>query len=232
MIVDLIIPALDEEGAIGPVVQGFLAWRGRGILRRVVVVDNGSCDETARRAAEAGAVVVAEPRRGYGSACLCGIQAIRADPPEIVVFADGDGAADAADLPRLLAPISLGRAELVIGSRVRRSQPEALTRPQRFGNALAAGLLGTIYGAVATDLGPYRAIRFDTLERLGMSDPDFGWTVEMQVKAAKLGVRTAEVEVESHARRAGQSKISGDLRGAAKAGLKILSTLARHARPR
>ena len=229
MIVDLIIPALDEEGAIGPVVLGFLAWRGRGILRRVVVVDNGSTDATARCASEAGALVVAEPKRGYGSACLCGIHAIAADPPEVVVFADGDGAADPADLPRLLAPIALGRAELVIGSRVRRSRPEALTRPQRFGNALAAGLLGAIYGAQATDLGPYRAVRFDTLARLGMSDPDFGWTVEMQVKATKLGVRTQEVEVESHARRAGQSKISGDLRGAAQAGLKILGTLARHA---
>lgn len=229
MIVDLIIPALDEEGSIGPVVQGFLAWSARGILRRVVVVDNGSTDETARVAAAAGAQVVAEARRGYGSACLCGIQAIRADPPEVVVFADGDGAADPGDLPRLLAPIALGRAELVIGSRVRRSRPEALTRPQRFGNALAAGLLGAIYGATATDLGPYRAVRFDALERLGMSDPDFGWTVEMQLKAAQRGLRTVEVEVESHARRAGQSKISGDVRGAAKAGLKILGTLARHA---
>lgn len=229
MRLDLIIPALDEEEAIGPVVRGFLEWRPRGILRRVVVVDNGSTDATAARATEAGAEVVPCAVRGYGSACLAGIAHLEADPPEVVAFADGDGSDDPLDLPRLLAPIALGRADLVIGSRVARSRPEALTPPQRFGNALATRLLGSLYGAVATDLGPFRAIAWSSLMRLGMRDPDYGWTVEMQLRAAQEGLRTTEIEVESHARVAGRSKISGTVRGVVGAGIKILSTLVRHA---
>lgn len=219
----LIIPALDEEANIGGVVAGFLAT---GLLERVIVADNGSRDRTAAVAREAGAVVVDAPVRGYGSACLVALaEARRLGPPDVVVFADGDGACAPADLSALLAPLARDEAELVIGSRVRRSDPGALTATQRFGNGLAVALLRVLHGARATDLGPYRAIRWAALERLGMVDPNYGWTIEMQVKAAKHGLRVTEVDVANHVRKGGVSKVSGTLRGVVGAGIKIIGTL-------
>lgn len=232
--ISVIIPALDEAGAIGGVVRGLRAIalppEAAGPVE-VVVVDNGSRDGTAEVAAAAGAVVVREPRRGYGSACLRGIAHLanaRTGPPEIVVFADGDGSNDPADLPHLLAPILAGRAELVIGSRVRLAAPGSLTPPQRYGSRLAVLLLRRIYGARFTDLGPYRAIAWPALARLGMEDRDYGWTVEMQIKAARAGVTFTEVDVHNRARAAGRSKVGGTVRGVVGASQKIVRTLLRH----
>jgi glycosyltransferase involved in cell wall biosynthesis len=222
----LVVPALDEAGAIGEVVRGFLHT---GRLARVVVADNGSRDATAAIARDAGAEVVTEPARGYGRACLAALAHLaRTGAPDVVVFADGDGACAPADLPALLAPLEAGRADLVVGSRVRRAAPGALTPPQRFGNALASAALTHVYGVRTTDLGPFRAIRWAALERLAMEDPTYGWTVEMQVKAAVQGLRVVEVDVAHGPRRAGTSKVSGTVRGVWGAGRKIVGVLVRH----
>jgi glycosyltransferase involved in cell wall biosynthesis len=220
----LIIPALNEEAAIGPTLE---ALRGTA-LDQLIVVDNGSTDRTAEVARAYGAEVVAEPRRGYGSACLAGMAALR---PEITVvaFMDGDGSDDPADLPRLLDPIVRGEAEMVLGSRVLGlREAGALTPQQRFGNALATGLLRLFQGVRFTDLGPFRAIRRDALERLGMCDTNYGWTIEMQIKAARHKLRVKEIPVNYRRRRAGQSKISGTLRGTISAGTKIIWTIFRY----
>ena len=200
-------------------------------MRDVVVVDNGSRDGTGAAASSLGCVVICEPRRGYGSACLAGLAhlATATDPPDLVAFLDADHSDHAEELPRLLAPLVEGGADLVIGSRALGNlEPGALLPQQRFGNALAAFLIRRLYGATVTDLGPFRAIRWDALASLGMSDRDYGWTAEMQVKALKLGLRYAEVPV-SYRRRAGKSKIAGTLRGTVGAGFKILYTVFRYA---
>ncbi len=221
-------PALDEEQGIARVIED-LPRAGEGWrVREVVVADNGSADRTAAVARAAGAPVVHEPRRGYGAACLAGLAVLRRDPPAVVVFLDGDGSDDPRELPRLLDPIVRDGAELVIGSRVRGTrEPGALTPVQEFGNRLATGLLAEWFGARYTDLGPFRAIAWRALERLAMRDRDYGWTVEMQARAARAGLVTAEVPVSYRRRAAGRSKVSGTLRGAAGAGWKILFTLAR-----
>jgi glycosyltransferase involved in cell wall biosynthesis len=220
----VVIPARDEEDALPAV----LAAIPRDRVGTVLVVDNGSADRTADVARTAGATVIHEPRRGYGAACLAGIAALRERPPEIVAFLDADGSDDPSELPRLVEPIDAGHAELVIGSRVLGTMERgALTPVQRFGNGLATRLLGICFGAHCTDLGPFRVIRWTVLERLGMRDRDFGWTVEMQARAARLGVKAIEVPVSSRRRRGGRSKISGTVRGAAAAGWKILWTIAR-----
>ncbi|HET7497713.1 MAG TPA: glycosyltransferase family 2 protein [Candidatus Eisenbacteria bacterium] len=221
MIVDAVIPALDEEASIGGVLRSLPA----GLLRRVVVCDNGSRDHTAEEARSRGALVVREERRGYGSACLRALAALRTDPPDAVLFLDADGSDDPSEAPALIEPIASGRADLVIGSRtLGRREPGALTPQARFGNWLATGLIRLFYGARWTDLGPFRAVRWDALQRLGMRDPDFGWTVEMQVKAARAGLRGMEVPVR-YRRRIGRSKISGTLSGTVRAGVKILGTI-------
>ena len=223
--VAVVIPALDEEGAIGSVVSGFV---GLDAVGEVVVVDNGSRDATAARARAAGATVVGAPARGYGRACQQGLAylAERAGgAPDVVVFADGDGANDPDDLRRLLAPISSGEADLVLGSRVRLGSRDGLTPPQRFGNRLAVALMGLLFGIEATDLGPFRAIRWSSLRRLGMSDPDYGWTLQMQLRAAKAQLRVLEVDVHNHRRLAGRSKVSGTVRGVVGAGTKILGMM-------
>lgn len=225
MKLDLVIPALDEEDAIGEVVRAFLAT---GLVRRVVVADNGSRDRTAERARTAGAEVVHEPERGYGAACLKALAHLSADPPDAVLFADGDGSDEPADLPGLLA--ALETADLVIGSRASgRAEPGALTLAQRVGNHIATTAIRLRYRVPATDLGPYRAVRWSALGRLGMRDRNWGWTVEMQLKAARAGLRLVEVPVRARVRRAGRSKVSGTIRGATMAGIKILGLLARHA---
>ena len=222
MIADAVVPALDEAVAIGGVIESL----PRGLIRRVVVCDNGSRDGTGDVARARGATVVREERRGYGSACLAALAVVRRDPPEAVLFLDADGSDDPRDAAALLNPIAEGRADLVIGSRtLGRREPGALLPQARFGNWLATGLIRRFYGARWTDLGPFRAVRWTSLERLAMRDPDFGWTVEMQVKAARARLRSLEVPV-SYRRRIGRSKISGTLTGASRAGAKILGTIA------
>jgi glycosyltransferase involved in cell wall biosynthesis len=224
----ILIPALDEEASVGHVVAGL----PRAGVDEIVVCDNGSRDGTAAVARAAGATVVTASRRGYGSACLAGLDHLRrrpGGPPAIVVFVDADGSDVPGELPALLAPLAGCAADLVIGSRVLgRAEPGALTLPQRFGNRLAAFLLRTLWGATTTDLGPFRAIRWSALEHLGMADRDYGWTVEMQVKALDAGLVTVEVPV-SYRRRIGVSKISGTVGGVVGAGTKILWTIARAA---
>jgi len=223
--VDVVVPAYNEEASVAKVVRDLLAAGAR----RVVVADNNSTDATATRAHDAGAEVVAAPQQGYGSACLAGVDHLRrTGPPEVLAFVDADYSDDPAELPAVVAPILGGEADLVIGSRVLgRREPGALLPQARAGNWLATRLICLLYGARFTDLGPFRAIRWTSYERLGMTDPDFGWTVEMQVRAAKLGLPTTEVPVR-YRRRVGRSKITGTLRGTVLAGTKILSTIARH----
>jgi glycosyltransferase involved in cell wall biosynthesis len=220
--VSVIIPAFNEQEGIVSVLKDI----PKGLVTEVLVVDNGSTDRTAQLAAQAGARVVREARRGYGSACLAGIAA--ADGPDILVFLDGDHSDHPDEMPLLLDPILRGEADLVIGSRtLGRREAGALLPQGRFGNWLATRLIRLLFGARFTDLGPFRAVRREALERMGMRDRTFGWTVEMQVKAARLRLRTAEVPV-SYRRRKGVSKITGTVGGTVRAGYKILYTIFRH----
>jgi len=227
--VDVVIPALDEEASL-PLVLAALASLPRQV-RRVVVADNGSADGTARVAAAGGAIVVAAPRKGYGSACLAGLDHLRRHgPPDVVVFVDADYSDYPEELPRLVEPLLAGDADLVIGSRVLGRRERGALLPQaRAGNLVACLLIRLLYGHRYTDLGPFRPARWEALERLGMSDPDFGWTAEMQVKALAAGLRVAEVPV-SYRRRLGDSKITGTLSGTLRAGYKILWTVLRYSR--
>jgi glycosyltransferase involved in cell wall biosynthesis len=228
--VDVIIPALNEEESL-PMVIGALP---RSVVRQVIVVDNGSQDGTVRAAQEAGATVLHEPRRGYGNACLRGIGELRrrSAPPDAVCFLDGDFADDPTELPLLLEPLELGY-DLVIGSRTLGvSESGALLPQARYGNHVATTLIRMIYGHRYTDLGPFRVIRWPALLALHMSDPGYGWTVEMQVKALKLGLRVTEVPVSYRRRAAGRSKVSGTVRGTVGAGSKILYTILRHSTAR
>lgn len=223
--VDVIIPALDEENALPRVLREI----PHPPVRRVVVADNGSTDHTAAVARANGAEVVHEPERGYGAACLRAIEHLAADPPDIVVFLDGDYSDHPAELSRLIDPILAGDAELVIGSRARgRRERGALSPQQRVGNAIACQGLQLLYGVRYTDLGPFRAIRWDSLLALQMEDRNYGWTVEMQIKAAQRNVKHLEVPV-SYRPRIGASKVSGTIRGSVSAGAKILWLLGRHA---
>lgn len=223
--IDVVIPALNEEASL-PLV---LADIPRPPVRRIVVADNGSADSTARVAREGGAEVVEASRRGYGSACLAGLDHLRrTGPPDVVVFVDADYSDHPDELPRLVAPILAGEADLVIGSRVLGRRERGALLPQaRAGNLVACLLIRLFYGQRFTDLGPFRAVRWDALERLEMSDPNFGWTAEMQVKAVRRGLRSTEVPV-SYRRRVGISKITGTVSGTLRAGYKILWTVARH----
>ncbi|MBK8491722.1 MAG: glycosyltransferase family 2 protein [Saprospirales bacterium] len=224
-VIDVIIPAFNEERSIGKVLDAI----PRPLVREVLVCDNGSTDRTAEVACDAGAVVLHQPRKGYGSACLKGMDYLQAKPasqqPDIVVFLDGDYSDYPEEMPALIAPILEEGMDLVIGSRVLGNLERGAMQPQQiFGNWLATTLIRWFYRYSFTDLGPFRAIRFDRLMALGMVDPDFGWTVEMQVRAAKMGLQCTEVPV-SYRQRIGVSKVSGTIRGTLLAGHKILWTI-------
>ncbi len=212
-----IIPALDEEATIGRVVAAI----DRGLVDRVIVVDNGSRDLTAGWAREAGAEVVREERRGYGSACLAGIAA--AGRADVLVFLDGDGSDDPAEIRLLVDAMAEKGADMIIGSRTLGiPSPGALTMAQRMGNALTCALVRRFWHVRYTDLGPLRAVRREALEHLRMSDPDMGWTIEMQVKAARMGLSVFEIPVSCRPRAGGSSKISRSVMGSFRAGRRIL----------
>lgn len=221
----MVIPALNEERSLGKVLADIPApYRGR-----MVVADNGSTDGTVAIARAGGAQVVAEPRRGYGAACLAGLATLIDSPPRAVVFLDGDYSDAPAEMGWVVEPVLRGEADLVIGSRVLgEREPGALAPQARFGNALATRLIRSFFGVRFTDLGPFRAVSWPALERMAMADRDYGWTVEMQVKAAKLGLRCLEVPV-SYRKRIGKSKVTGTVRGSVGAGKKILWVIFREA---
>ena len=222
MSVSVIIPAFNEEESIGKVIADI----PKTCVQEIIVVDNGCLDRTAEVARAAGARVVREERRGYGSACLAGIAALNA--PEIVVFLDGDYSDFPSEMPLLLQPILAGDAEMVIGSRIRGVHEKGALLPQaRFGNALATFLIRLLFHVCYTDLGPFRAIRYERLLAMDMQDKTFGWTVEMQIKAAKMGLRVCEVPV-TYRKRIGQSKITGTVKGTILAGYKIITTIFRY----
>lgn len=221
--ISVIIPAFNEERAIGKVLDEIPSS-----IAEIIVVDNGSTDGTAAVAQARGATVVREPIKGYGRACLRGIAALQ--DPDIVVFLDGDYSDFPGEMPSLYEPIAAGHADLVIGSRVLGERERGALLPQaRFGNWLATRLIRWLFGVSFTDLGPFRAIGCGALRRLNMRDCDFGWTVEMQVKAARIGLRCAEVPVR-YRKRIGTSKISGTVSGSLRAGHKILWTIFRYLR--
>lgn len=222
-----IIPALNEEHAIGVVVSRLRALESAS-LEAVIVVDNGSEDATGQVAADAGARVVREPRRGYGYACQAGVR--EATGADILVFLDGDAADDPDDLTQMLASLLSRQADLVVGSRVLgRREPGALAPHQLLGNQLASWLISRLYGVHVTDLGPFRAIRRDALLVLDMQEMTYGWPVEMMVKAIRAGYRYEETPVSYH-RRIGVSKVSGTVRGSVLAGYYILTRLMRYSR--
>lgn len=218
-VVGIIIPARNEAGAIGRV----LAEIPRKHVGHIIVVDNGSTDDTAAVAHANGAQVIFEPRPGYGRACLSGVAAL-GPAVETIVFLDGDYSDHPEEMEWLLKPIEEGQADLVIGSRTQKAESGSLTLPQRLGNQLACWLMRRCFGVRYTDLGPFRAIRREALERLHMQDRAFGWTVEMQAKAAVQGLKIVEVPVR-YRPRVGRSKISGTLHGTIRAGWAIVTTI-------
>ena len=220
--VAVVIPALDEEASLPHV----LADLPDGV--RVVVVDNGSTDQTAEVAREGGAEVVSEPQRGYGTAVLAGLQHLASDPPRVVVILDADHADHPELLDQLTGPILRDEVDMVLSDRTRTAEPGALEPTQRFGNWFATRLMRLTTGHRFADMGPYRAVRWTSLRSLEMEDPTWGWNVEMQLKAVRRGLRIREVEMPYRRRRAGRSKISGTLRGSAKAGYRILWAVRRY----
>ncbi len=221
--VSVIIPALNEEDSIGLVLDDI----PKHLVNEVIVVDNGSGDRTAEVARDHGATVVKEERRGYGSACLRGLAEM--DAPDVVVFLDADYSDHPDELNRLLEPIFKDEADLVLGSRMLgEREPGALLPQAFFGNKLATFLMRIVVGEKYTDLGPFRAIRMDALEKVEMCDTNFGWTAELQMKAPRAGLRTLEVPV-SYRKRTGVSKITGTISGTIRAGYKIIYTIFRYA---
>jgi len=227
-LVNVIIPAYNEEKSIEKVIRDIpKEW-----VQDIIVVDNNSDDQTFAAAKRAGVTVLQEPQQGYGKACLTGIAYAltknTGQKPEIIVFLDGDYSDYPQEMPLLLKPILENKADLVIGSRALGKREKGAMLPQQlFGNWLATTLLRLLYGARFTDLGPFRAIRTNKLIQLQMQDQTYGWTVEMQLKAAKLGLRSVEVPV-SYRKRIGFSKISGTVKGTLLAGYKIILTIFRY----
>ena len=222
MRVSVIIPTHNEAQAIGRV----LADLPPNLVTEVIVVDSNSTDRTAEIAARMGARVIQEPRRGYGQACLTGLAA--AETPDVVVFLDGDYSDRPSELPILLAPITDGRADITLGSRLReRRSAGAMPWHQVLGNRVAARLIRLLYGLQVTDLGPFRAGRADVLRSLALEETTYGWAVEMILKGAMAGFRVVEVPV-SYYPRIGKSKISGTVKGTLGAGWFILSLIVRY----
>ena len=227
-IVDVIIPAFNEEKSIANVIGDIPA-----LVRHVVVANNNSTDRTAEVAIAAGAQVVFEPQKGYGKACLTAMDWIKQQEvqPDILVFLDGDYSDFPQELELLIEPILRGKAELVIGSRsLGEREAGSMTFPQVFGNALATTLMRWMYGAKFSDLGPFRAIHWEKLLALGMVDQNFGWTIEMQIKAHQKGLRYQEMPVR-YRKRIGISKVSGTVKGVIGAGYKIIFTIFKYWRP-
>ncbi|WP_089321065.1 glycosyltransferase family 2 protein [Pontibacter ummariensis] len=223
--INVIIPAYNEARSISKVLQAIPA----GLAAEVIVVNNNSMDDTAAIARQAGATVLEEPRPGYGNACLKGIAYAAAKPlatrPDIIVFLDGDFSDYPEEMSLLVQPILDGKVDMVIGSRaLGKRQAGAMLPQQIFGNWLATTLLRLFYGAHFTDLGPFRAIRFDTLQQLQMKDRTYGWTVEMQAKVARKKIKYTEVPV-TYRKRIGFSKVSGTVKGTVLAGYKIILTI-------
>ena len=222
-IVDLIIPAYNEEESIGLVINDI----PKDQVRDIIVCNNNSTDLTEKRATEAGATVVLAQKKGYGSACLKGLEYISQKEvlPDIVVFLDGDYSDHPEQIPDLVGPIINQKLDMVIGSRALGNLEDGAMMPQQiFGNWLATSLIKLIYGYEFTDLGPFRALRYDKLLELEMKGQDFGWTVEMQVKAAKMKFNCTEIPVH-YRKRVGVSKVSGTIKGTILAGHKILWTI-------
>ena len=219
----VIIPAFDEEKSIASVIRDI----PRSMVSEIIVVDNNSKDQTAAVANAAGAIVLSEKEQGYGAACLKGMDHLRSGiiKPSIVVFMDGDYSDYGEQLSDVIQPIVDNRVDMVIGSRaLGKREKGSMTFPQVFGNWLATSLLRWIYKTSYTDLGPFRAIRYESLMQLGMKDRNYGWTVEMQLKAAKQKLRICEVPV-NYRVRIGVSKVSGTVKGTVMAGYKILTTI-------
>ena len=217
--ISVIIPAFNEEKSIGLVLEAL----PQNLIHEVIVVDNNSTDNTARSAIEKGARVVSEKRRGYGSACLKGIAEL--DNPHIVVFLDGDFSDYPEEIVKLVAPIEAGEMDFVLGSRMILPESRLALLPQsRYGNQLAVFLMRLFFRHQYTDLGPFRAIRYESLKAIAMQDTNFGWTVEMQIKAVKKGLRILEIPVQ-YRERVGVSKITGTFSGTIKAGTKIIYTI-------
>jgi glycosyltransferase involved in cell wall biosynthesis len=221
----VIIPVLNEADAIGHVIGDI----PEELVDEIIVVNNGSTDQTARIAAEAGAVVLSEPRRGYGWACLRGIEYIEALQPDIVVFLDGDYSDHPEEMSELIAPIVSEDYDFVVGSRIRgEAEPGALLPQARIGNQVACTLMRWLWGGAFTDLGPFRAIRYESLLALDMEDKTYGWTIEMQIKALQQNLRYTEVPV-SYRKRIGTSKVTGTVSDHLKASAKILWTIGKYA---
>jgi glycosyltransferase involved in cell wall biosynthesis len=221
-LISVIIPALNEEEPIAVVVRAV----PREIADEVIVVDNGSTDETARRAAEAGARVVSEPKPGYGRACASGVRAASANST-ILVFLDGDGSDCPELMEKLVRPILEDEIDFVIGSRTRgRREPGSMNFQQVFAGRVAGALIKTFYGVSYSDMCPFRAIRKDALSSLRMREETYGWNLEMQVKAAQAGLRILEIPVDHRKRLGGESKVSGNLKGTLLASSRILWTFA------
>jgi glycosyltransferase involved in cell wall biosynthesis len=218
----LVIPALDEEAAL----PSTLARVPQGV--RVIVVDNGSRDRTAEVARQGGALVLFQPRRGYGSAVLAAFAALQADPPDVVVIADADGSDAIEQIADLVGPIARGEADLVLCDRTVDSEPGALTWLQRGGNRLATELMRWTTGHRYRDMGPFRALRWTELGRLGLGDPDYGWNVEIQSRAPARGLRILEIPLPHRCRTAGESKVSGPLGSALRAGRRIVVSVWRY----
>lgn len=222
--ISVIIPALNEQEPIADVIRAVAATK---IPHEVIVVDNGSTDRTADRARAAGARVVAEPRRGYGRACAAGIRAL-SPQSDVVVFLDGDGSDCPEFMDRLVDPIVTGTHDFVIGSRTRgQREPGSMNAQQIYAGRFAGWLLSILYGVRYTDMCPFRAIRRHALERLGMREKTYGWNLEMQMRAARAGLRILEVPVNHRCRAGGKSKVSGTLRGTFVAGARIMATFLR-----
>jgi glycosyltransferase involved in cell wall biosynthesis len=227
--ISVVIPALNEEEPIAAVVRDCLAT---GLASEVIVVDNGSRDRTAERAATAGAKVISEPTPGYGRACAAGLRAL-SPGCEIVVFLDGDGSDCPEFMAQLIDPIRRGEQDFVIGSRTRGQRERgSMNFQQVFAGRVAGWLLRLLYGVAYTDMCPFRAIRRSELETLDMKEPTYGWNLEMQMRAARARLRVLEVPVNHRCRTGGESKVSGTLRGTFVAGTRIVATLFRVAMER